>query len=54
MICDALCDLVPFVQFKKRKNERRLDLFPAGTTARDPHHRESPTSYEQDLNLRIS
>ena len=27
-------------------------LFPAGTTVRDPHHRESPTRREQDLNLR--
>ena len=24
-------------------DERRLALFPAGTIARDPHHRESPT-----------
>ena len=24
-------------------DERRLALFPAGTFARDPHHRESPT-----------
>ena len=27
-------------------------LFPAGTIASDPHHRESPTRCEQDLNLR--
>ena len=27
-------------------------LFPAGTLVRDPHHRESPTRREQDLNLR--
>ena len=27
-------------------------LFPAGTIARDPHHRESPTRREQDLSLR--
>ena len=33
-------------------DERRLALFPAGTTVRDPHHRESPTRREQDLNLR--
>ena len=33
-------------------DERRLALFSAGTIARDPHHRESPTSREQDLNLR--
>ena len=28
-------------------DERRLALFPAGTTVRDPHHRESPTRCEQ-------
>ena len=33
-------------------DERRLALFPAGTTVRDPHHRESPTRREQGLNLR--
>ena len=33
-------------------NQRRLVLFPAGTIARDPHHRESPTRREQGLNLR--
>ena len=33
-------------------DERRLALFPAGTIVRDPHHRESPTRREQDLNLR--
>ena len=32
--------------------ERHLALFPAGTIVRDPHHRESPTRREQDLNLR--
>ena len=32
-------------------DERRLTLFPAGTIVRDPHHRESPTHREQDLNL---
>ena len=32
--------------------ERGLALFPAGTIVRDPHHRESPTRREQDLNLR--
>ena len=32
--------------------ERRLALFPAGAIFRDPHHRESPTRREQDLNLR--
>ena len=31
--------------------KRSLALFPAGTIARDPHHRESPTRHEQDLNL---
>ena len=29
-----------------------LGLFPAGTIARDPQRRESPTHREQDLNLR--
>ena len=29
-----------------------LALFPARTIARDPHHHESPTRREQDLNLR--
>ena len=33
-------------------DERCLDLFPAGTIVRDPHHREFPTRREQDLNLR--
>ena len=32
-------------------DERRLALFPAGAILRDPHHRESPTRREQDLNL---
>ena len=32
-------------------DERRLALFPAWTIVRDPHHRESPTRREQDLNL---
>ena len=32
--------------------ERCLALFPAGTIVSDPHHRESPTRREQDLNLR--
>ena len=32
-------------------DERRLASFPAGTIDRDPHHRESPTHREQDLNL---
>ena len=32
-------------------NERRLALFPAGTIVRDSHHRESPTSRMQGLNL---
>ena len=30
-------------------DERRLALFPAGTTVRGPHHRESPTRREQGL-----
>ena len=33
-------------------DERRLALFPAATIVRDPHHRESPTRRQQDLNLR--
>ena len=32
--------------------EKRLALFPAGTTIKDPHHRKSPTRRKQDLNLR--
>ena len=32
-------------------DERRLALFPARTTIRDPRHHESPTRREQDLNL---
>ena len=34
--------------------ERRLDSFPAGTIIKDPHHRQSPTRREQDLNLHIT
>ena len=34
-------------------DKSRLALFPAGTTVRDPHHREPPTRHEQEgLNLR--
>ena len=33
-------------------DERRLALFSARTTVRDPHHRESPTRCEQDLSMR--
>ena len=33
-------------------DERFLTLFPAGTIVRDPHHRESRTRREQELNLR--
>ena len=33
-------------------NKKRLAFFPAGTTVRDPHHGESPTRRQQDLNLR--
>ena len=32
-------------------DERRLALLLAGTIARDPHHRESPTRRKMDLNL---
>ena len=30
-------------------DERHLILFPAGSIARDPHHRRFPTSREQGL-----
>ena len=33
-------------------DERRIALFPKRTIVRDPHHRESLTRREQDLNLR--
>ena len=33
-------------------DERCLALFTAGAIVRDPHHCESPTCREQDLNLR--
>ena len=33
-------------------DKRCLVLFPAGTIARDSHHRESPARRMQDLNLR--
>ena len=33
-------------------DKRRLALSPAGTIVRDPHHLESPTRREQDLNPR--
>ena len=33
-------------------DERRVALFPVGTIVREPHHCESPTRREQDLNLR--
>ena len=33
-------------------DKRGSALFPAGTIVRDPHHRESLTRREQDLNLR--
>ena len=33
-------------------DERGLALFPAGTTFRDPHHRKSPTRWEEGLNQR--
>ena len=33
-------------------DERRLAFIPAGTIVRDPHHLESRTCHEQDLNLR--
>ena len=32
-------------------DERRLTIFPASTIVRDPHHRESLTHREQDINL---
>ena len=33
-------------------DERRLVLFPAGTTVKDSHYRKSTTRREQNLNLR--
>ena len=33
-------------------DERRLSLFPVGTIAIDPHHRESLIRREQGVNLR--
>ena len=33
-------------------DKRQLALLPAKTTARDPHHRESPIRHEKGLNLR--
>ena len=33
-------------------DERRLGLFLAGTILRDPHHRESLTHQEYDMNVR--
>ena len=33
-------------------NERSLALFPVGTIVKDPHHRESLSRREKDLNLR--
>ena len=39
---------------RRLTDERHLALFPAGTTVRDPHHRESPTRHEQNWNLRRS
>ena len=32
-------------------DEMRLTLFPAETTVKGSHHRESPTHHKQDLNL---
>ena len=32
-------------------DERRLAICPAGAIVRNSHHRESPTRFEQDLNL---
>ena len=58
------CGVSLRIQSKRAKNwwwivlvvwltdERRLALFPTGTTVTDPHHRESPTRCEQHLNLR--
>ena len=34
--------------------ERRIALFSAMTIVKDPHHRESLPSHEQDLNLHIT
>ena len=42
---DDNCSVVWFT------DERRVALFPAGIIVRDPHHCESPTRREQDMNL---
>ena len=44
--------MMMIVFMKWLTDERRLASFPAGTIVREPHHRESPTHSEQDLNLR--
>ena len=46
MMMNCFCDMVD--------RRRCLALFQAGTIVRDPHHHESPTHHEQDLNLRIT
>ena len=41
-----------FCEMVELTDERHLAIFPAATIVRDPHHRESLTHCEQDLNLR--
>ena len=44
MMMNCFCGMVD-------RRKAFLALFPAGTTVRDPHHLESLTRREQDLNL---
>ena len=48
---DGLNWLIVFVVWLT--DEKRLALFPFGTIVRDPHHRESPKSREQDLSVKL-
>ena len=43
MMMNCFCGMVD--------RRKLLTLFPAGIIVRNPHHRESPTLREQDLNL---
>ena len=47
MMMNCFCSMVVWLN-----DGRRLALFPAGAIVRDPHHCESLTRREQDLNLR--
>ena len=44
MMVNCFCGMV--------HRRKALALFPTGTIVRDPHHLESPTRREKDLNLR--